>query len=320
MSLKQSERGAALVIVLLLVATLSFVLLSLTTTVTTGVRRGANERARTDMLWRALAAERIALSLLEKASEGGALKSATNEGGLFSQQLALPVERGEAALRFADATRCFNVNSLITEAPPYARQAAQVEEFLFLLEGIGLGGNEAQTVAETVVSFLDAGLGQGAEDNFYTALATPFRTAGGPIASVSELRSMDRITREIYVRLSPFLCAREAGENVEINVNALKPGNAPLIYAVTEGRWPLREIEARIAEKPPGGWEPAAAFWTAAPDGAPPADVLTGVQSTWVEARVLLEADQRFVEETLIIRTPATGEPTLYARVLGGGD
>ncbi|HBS33980.1 MAG TPA: hypothetical protein DEA50_02725, partial [Parvularcula sp.] len=53
------QRGAALVIVLMLVATLSFVMLSITTTVTTGVRRGANERLRTEMLWQAQAAERL---------------------------------------------------------------------------------------------------------------------------------------------------------------------------------------------------------------------------------------------------------------------
>jgi hypothetical protein len=51
---------------------------------------------------------------------------------------------------------------------------------------------------------------------------------------------------------------------------------------------------------------------------------LAGTDPTWIEARLLLEAEQRFVEETLIIAVPASGtggggKPKLYSRVLGGG-
>jgi general secretion pathway protein K len=323
MNVTGKERGAALVIVLLLVATLSFVLLSLTTIVTTGVRRGANERARTEMLWQAVAAERIAMAILEKAAAGGALQSATNEGGLFSQQLALPVERGSAALRFADASRCFNVNALIDNTG--AAVPDEKARFVALLEAIGAGGNEAQAVADAVTDFLDENStveAQGAEDNFYTALTTPFRTAGGPIAAVSELRAVEGVTREVYARIAPFLCARERGQKIEINVNALRPEDAPLIYAITRGTWPLADIRAHIGERPPGGWQPdATPFW--APFANPSGFSLTGaagIRSTWVEARVLLEADQRFVEETLVVETPATGKPSLYVRALGGGE
>lgn len=322
MNARASQRGAALVIVLLLVATLSFVLLSLTTTVTTGVRRGANERARTELLWRALAAERIALSVLDKAIAGGAMTTASSEGGLFSQQLALPIERGEAALRFADASRCFNVNSLIAEQPPYKKIQDSYDEFLALLEAVGAGGNDAEAIASAVTDFLDDNTSpesQGSEDSFYTVLATPFRTAGGPVASISELRAIEGITREAYAQIAPYLCARRAGQRIEINVNALTPEDAPVIYALGKDGWTLDQIRARIAETPPGGWLAAGDLWQASPSGAPPPDVTPALQSTWVEARVLLEADARFVEEALIIATPASGKSSLYSRVLGGG-
>lgn len=316
------QRGAALVIVLLLVATLSFVLLSLTTTVTTGVRRGASERARTEMLWRAVAAERIALSVLEKAASAGALETASNEGGLFSQQLPLPVERGEAALRFADASRCFNVNALLDE--DFALVPEEKQRLTLLLEAIGLGGGESASVADAIADFLDADANQesqGAEDNFYTGLSTPFRTAGGPVAAVSELRAVDGVTREIYARIAPFLCAREPGRKVELNVNAMTPEDAPLIFAATLGDWSVNDVSAHLSQRPPGGWRPdAAAFWSAF--GNPNAINLTGlanVEPTWIETRVLLESGERSMEETLIIEMASGGKPSIYARVLGGG-
>ncbi|MFN0023016.1 MAG: type II secretion system minor pseudopilin GspK [Parvularculaceae bacterium] len=323
---RQRQRGAALIVVLLLAATLSFVLLSITATVTAGVRRGANERARTAMLWRALAAETIAFTLLERAKAGGALAIATNEGGLFTQQLALPIERGEAALRFADASRCFNINSLITEASgSWAVDPDAREELIALAIAIGLGDNEASEIADVIADFLDtdtSNASQGAEDGFYTALTTPFRTAGGPIGSVSELRAMDGITREIYAGLAPYLCARGADEKMQINVNALTPETAPLIHAMTTPPWPVEEVRARIAARPPGGWTPdETAFWEPYTSAGTliPAN-RTGVSPTWVEARLRLEADERIVEETLLIRTPAgAGKVALYGRVLGDG-
>lgn len=325
MTVGSSERGAALVIVLLLVATLSFVLLSLTSIVTTGVRRGASERARTELLWQALAAERVALTVIEKAIAGGVLQSATNEGGLFRQQLALPIERGNAAIRFADASRCFNVNSIIGEAAPYEIQQTEKSEFRALLEAAGLGGNEAQKAADAVADFLDSNASQepqGAEDGFYTGLTTPYRTAGGPVASVSELRAVDGVTRVLYRRIARLLCARAAGKKMDINVNALTPDDAPLIYALTDGQWPLDQVAAQIERTPPGGWQPdASQFWAAFP-GAGQLSLAgrASIQSTWIEARVLLEADQRFVEETLIIEAPSGGDPSLYSRVFGGED
>jgi general secretion pathway protein K len=309
--------------VLLLVATLSFVLLSLTSIVTIGVRRGANERARTEMLWQAVTAERIAMAVIDKAATGGALQSATNEGGLFSQQLALPVERGAAAIRFADATRCFNVNSLLGEDGTVVPE--EKAKLTVLLEAIGLGGNEAQAITDAVSDFLDENTNvesQGAEDNFYTGLTTPFRTAGGPVASVSELRAIDGVTSERYLRIAPFLCARKAGQRVAINVNALTPEDAPLIFAITDGTWPIAEIQAAIAERPPGGWQPdVSAFWA---NFSNPSDIsltdAANTQSSWIEARVLLEAEQRFVEQTLILEVPAEGGPQVFSRVFGGGE
>lgn len=319
------QRGAALVIVLMLVATLSFVMLSITTTVTTGVRRGANERLRTEMLWQAQAAERLALSIVERAASGGALKTASSEGGLFKQQIALPVERGAASLRFADASRCFNVNSIIDGDGKIV--ADEKARFGLLLGAIGLGENKGAAIADAVADFIDRDSSQesqGAEDNFYTGLTTPFRTAGAPIASVSELRAIDGVTKEIYARIAPFLCAREVNKRVEINANALTPDFAPLIYAATDGAWPLEEIRAQISQTPPGGWSPdISAFWQ--PFGNPQGVNLAGLagtEPTFIEARVLLEAEQRFVEETLIIKVPAGaagGEPKVFSRVLGGG-
>ncbi len=194
------QKGAALVIVLLLVATLSFILLSTTSLVTASVNRSASDRARTEMLWRAAAAEVMAKSILEKYLASKPPKMARNDG-VFGGAIEMPFATGKGVMIFADATRCFNVNSLVDAGG--IPVTAEVDNFVSFVTAFGLGEGEARKLGDVIVDFLDTEFQsqpQGAEDNFYTALPTPFRTAQGPIASVSELRAMDGVSRKLYRR------------------------------------------------------------------------------------------------------------------------
>ena len=69
------QKGAALLIVLLMVATLSFIALAATERTTLAAARSLNERVRSESLWYAFGAETLALAALEeahKAREGRA--------------------------------------------------------------------------------------------------------------------------------------------------------------------------------------------------------------------------------------------------------
>jgi general secretion pathway protein K len=301
------EVGAALVIVLLLVATLSFILLSITGIVTASVNRSASDRARAEMLWRAFAAEEIAEAILEKYLATAPVKMAPNEG-VFGAQIDVPFANGTGAIVFNDATRCFNLNTLANGG---ATVATEVDNLTTLLESIGLGGGEARKAAEVVADFIDEDFqpqGQGVEDNFYTALPTPFRTAGGPIASISELRAMDGFNRDLYRRIRPYLCARDTG-GAQINFNFLTEDHAPLVYALQGNPWttPLDAIKAGIKAIPPGGA-------TALPQGFPPMASTSGM----IEARVRLEVNDRTMEETLLFKI-AGADAILVARSFGDG-
>lgn len=309
MSLRErhQQRGAALVVVLLLVATLSFILLSITSIVTASVNRSASDRTRAEMLWRALAAEHIAEAIIEKYLETSPTKMAPNEG-VFGAQIELPFANGKGAIIFNDATRCFDVNTL---APGGAANQANVDNFVTLLESIGLGGGEARKAAEVIADFIDSDFqtqGQGVEDNFYTALPTPFRTAGGPLASISEVRAMDGFNRNLYRRIRPYLCAGEAASG-KVNFNFLTEDHAPLVYAMQGSPWtiPLDDIKAAIKAIPPGGT-------TALPAGVPPMVLTSGM----IEARVRLEVNDRTMEETLLFKI-AGNDAFLVARAFGDG-
>ncbi len=256
----RNERGAALIIVLLLAATLSFIVLALVTAISLSAQRTGGAALRGEILWRAVSAETIAkeaiTEALNAAQSGG--PALTPDHPLFSEQLFIPFTDGAGAIIFADATRCFNLNSLASGAGGQdADEVGPETELAELLKAVGLSDTEASNLANVVKDWIDADDIQsigGAEDSFYTSLPTPYRTGGGPIASVSELRAMQGVTPELYAAVSPLVCALPTSEGSVINVNALSPDQAVLLSGLTEGRLPVRTAEDILRERPPGGW------------------------------------------------------------------
>ena len=313
---RNHEKGAALIVVLLLVATLSFILLSITNTVTASVERSAADRARADIYWRAAAGEQIARKILVRYLEAKPARMAP-DSDIFAGPIETPIEGGKATINFYDATACFNVNSLVAGGPgSYAADAANVPKFVALMEGIGLGTGEARKLADVVTDFIDSDdttSGQGAEDGFYTALPTPYRTSGQLIRSVSELRAMDGVSRSLYQRVRPYLCALDASTPMAVNGNMLRPAQAPLAAALIgpdAGVSPA-DLAAAIEAIPPGGVSSVAEF----PAPLPTVPGISAV-SSHIEVRITLEVNLLTIEEKLLFDATAS-PPRLVARTFG---
>lgn len=321
---RKAEKGAALIVVLLLIATLSFILLSITNVVTAAVRRSAADRARTDFYWRAAAGELVAREILEKYLATNPAKMAPGEG-IFAKPVEVPIEGGKASIGFRDATLCFNVNSLVAGGPgEYAENPPAIEGFTTMLEALGLGSGEADKLADVIVDFMDndaLSRGQGAEDGFYSALPTPYRTSGQLIKSMSELRAMDGVTRSLYRRIRPYLCALDGTSMGTVNINmarrdrsetSLDPAPALLGYFPASAGVTMSELRNLLEAIPPGGladrsvMDPALA---AVPEFA--------LVSDRIEAVITLEVNDLAIEERLLFETKSGTPPKLLARTFG---
>ncbi|MEK7265394.1 MAG: type II secretion system minor pseudopilin GspK [Pseudomonadota bacterium] len=313
---ERREKGAALIVVLLLVATLSFILLSITNVVTSAVKRSAADRARTDFYWRAAAGEQIAKQILEKYLEAPPPKMALGEG-IFAKAIEVPIEGGKASIEFRDATLCFNINSLVTAgAQGYDANPATIPSFVNMLTAIGLGEGEARKISDVIVDYIDndsLSQGQGAEDGFYSALPTPFRTGSQLLSSISELRALDGMSRGRFSRISPYLCAHPTTAPGKVNINMASDAHAPILLALQPAgsTASLTDIKAALGALPPGGLSNVSAL-------TPPLAGITEyvVTSDRVEAKITLEVNDRTIEEKLLfdISTPPV---RLLARTFG---
>jgi general secretion pathway protein K len=308
-----------LVIVLLLAATLSFVMLAITQIVSAGVHRSFNERTRTELIWRAFSAEQLASAILRQAAAAGDAGRTAAYFGLLQKPVRIELPDGEISIRFGDASRCFNVNALaILNSGAAEVNKPALAEFKSLASDLGLSDNEAQQIAEVIIDWIDPDSTQqpqGAEDDFYTALPTPYRTGGAPIAALSEIRAMDRVTREKFGVLAPILCALPSATDAVINLNAATERDIPVIAALVPGGADRGKLRDALQSRPPGGFSDPADFWTTAGVTAPANR--TSLQPSMVEVRALLRLGEQEMEAQMFFDIPSSTGPRLVSREFG---
>ncbi len=250
------QKGAALVIVLMLVATLSFIVLSLAQYTALAAQRGRNANTRHELFWLAVGAEAYGVAAIEAAVEASDGRM-TLQSPLLSNIFDVPLTDGMSEIRVSDHTGCFNVNSLVRAgangATTLNRDAKA--EFMALAEALNVRKGKAIEIASVIVDWIDSDqrteLG-GAEDGLYTALPLPYRTSGVPITDISEIRAMKGVSKETFGLLRPFICAVAPDAPPRMNVNLLEPGHAPLLVSLLRGKIStidaLNIIEARPAD------------------------------------------------------------------------
>ena len=310
MRVPPSERGAALLTVLLLVSVMA------------ALAAGALERLR---LSTALAVNNAALdqarafaigveSLLAlKADDVIALdpERTTLAGGWNGQTRTIPMPGGglvQATIR--DGGNCFNLNSvadgrLLTALTP---RGAGIDQFAALLRLLDVPDVDARRIAEAAGDWVDADMNrsrQGAEDPDYAGGERGYRTGNTLFAEVSELRAVAGMTPEIYARARPWLCALPVAELSPINVNTLSPEQAPLLAMLAPEQIPLDRARQIIASRPASGWSYMIDFWRqpALQQVNLPLDVQTQPQlrTRWFALDMRVELQGAELEETALV-------------------
>jgi len=235
----RSERGAALLLVLLIVALLMTLVLEFDRSVRLEHRAAGNYRDATAAFYLAKAglAEGRMLLLADQLSEKGSDD--------LEEAWALPGETrlggGVMRVSVTDEERFFPVNSLITNNTPNSTRIAQ---FKRLLKSLQIDDGLSDAVMDWIDENDDV-RPDGAESVYYSSLPTPYRAHNGPMDSLEELRLVRGVTDEIYSRLAPHLTAVQPGNN-NINLNTADP----VVLAALDDEMTPDLVQRLITERP----------------------------------------------------------------------
>lgn len=251
-----SERGAALLSVLLLVAVMATVAATTLDRVTLATRLAGN--AATSGQARAWlgTAEQLASTRIEDLL-GADQSQTTLAGGWLGvdRSIALP-DGGIVHVRVEDGSNCFNLNSLVEQ-----REASLVprptggSQFSALMGLLGIPEGEAAGIAVSATAYLaDSGM------------AAPTRDGNDGVVSrlmadPSELRAVHGVSARHYGMLERWICALPTTDLAPINVNTLLAEQAPLLAMLDPIRIDLNRARAQLASRPPQGYGSVLNFW-----------------------------------------------------------
>jgi len=329
-----SERGAALLTVLLLVAVMAVIAATALDRLTLATRIAGSAATVDQGRAYSLAAEQIALRRVADLVGRDPAKL-TLAGDWLGRDFVLPLPGGEGRAKLSDANNCFNLNSLVAETVPgrFSQRSGAMRQFGELMTLLGIDAAEAQAIAGAAADWIDSDSNDGplgAEDNVYRSLPGAYLAANRKMADISELRAVRGVSPKIYARLKPWICVLPVTDPVRLNVNTLAPEQAPLVAMLLPGAMTLADARAALAARPAGGYGSSVRFWeTAALERFdPPTDVAeqAGVTSRWLTLTTNVTMGDGFLTAVSLIDAnggaPSAGQvaPVIVRRDWGESD
>lgn len=213
-----SQRGVALITVLLVVALVTVVCAGLIARQQLAIRATSNQLLARQAMQYALGGEALVQGILARdlrEAEGDPRLPVDHLGEAWARALPIfPVEQGEIAVSIEDLTGRFNLNSLAQNGQV---NVLAVERFRRLLHLLDIDA----PYPERLVDWLDADRepygSQGREDGEYLLQRPAYQAANRAIADVSELRLLLDMQEEHYRLLLPYVAALPAGAPLNVN-------------------------------------------------------------------------------------------------------
>lgn len=247
-----SDRGAALLTVLMIVAVMSVAAVAAVASLSQSVdlTRNASHRAQL----------RLAI---HSVSEFGApvveqVVAQTVNGQLPDDVIPLPFDRGHINLTATDATNCFNLNQIGAVDDGLAE-----EHYQKLLVTLGFFEADARTLSDSLADWIDSDdnpRAYGQESNFYARQDTPYMAANTQLANISELHGIEHYTPEIITRLLPFVCVWPTAKQTPLNIETLSENQASLLVALFSSELSVETAESLVLARPLDGWTSPEAF------------------------------------------------------------
>jgi general secretion pathway protein K len=323
-----SERGAALLAVLVLVAILGAIAAGAFERLRLSTAMAMNGAALDQARAYAVAVEDLlALRIDDLVAESPYVTNLDGDWNGTTKRIPLPGE-GEAEGTIRDASNCFNLNSLVEgdASQGLSPRQAGVEQFVGLMIVTGIAEPLARSIADSAADWLDSGteaIRGGPEDSVYASGQPAYRAGNTLFADESELRAVAGVTPEIYRSLKPYICVLPAAEPSAINVNTLLPWQAPLLAMLAPAQARADRLRGLIASRPPEGWQNTYDFWRGAEVAGIPinADPMSQLQlkSSWFTIDLAVRFADAEIEERALVdaRVPSA---KVVARRWGSGE
>ena len=305
MRLGTTERGVALISVMLIVALATALIYQLMTRHSFVVAKTRQTLYSDQSLMYALGAEAFARQLLAEDWQDESSRELDAFVEPWSQPITpFEIEGGSLEIAIVDLDRHFNLNALAGADP-----AANLERFRILLSA--LGGDPR--LAEVWKDWIDAdreATGFGAEEGAYLMANPPYRTADQLADSTSELRLLEGIDEAGFALIAPYVTVLPITD-LRLNINT---AGAVALQSLSSSLSPAR---AQSLVESPRAYTEAESLAAEVPEFNQSLDAMK-VTSEFFEVHARAEVEGVATDLVSVLhRDPATGLITLLGRDFG---
>ncbi|WP_096740256.1 type II secretion system minor pseudopilin GspK [Pseudoalteromonas atlantica] len=324
---KRESRGAALVIVLFIVALAAILAVEMSANLMVQVQKSTNLQGHQQAKWYAYGGEELAIKALKLSKDDDPDKTSLDQVWATQGDTQYPVDNGTLSGKITDLQACLNLNALGEAPDPNSTSKTNpAHKALFaLLENIeDLPAEESEeAMADSVFDWLDENsitYRSGAEEDEYLSRDYPYMSANSLFASPSELRLVKGFNPLVMEKVLPFVCVIPGSPLLSINVNTLLPEQALILSAMID-ELSLSGAEAVIAARPETGFDSVDEFFSEVQQqGGTNLDSvkeLFSINSEYFKLQTqAIFVDLRFSMTTLL--HAKNGEVTILARKFGG--
>ncbi len=252
-----SERGTALLTVLLLVAVMATVSATALDRLGLATRLAGNARdANQARAWLA-SAELLATTRIEDLRRAQPNK-VTLAGNWLGVPRTIDLPDGtRVSASIGDGGNCFNLNALVRalDEKVLAPRAEGRAEFEALMAAIGIAPANAARIAAGATDYIDdddVPSPGGVEQGGYPAGSRP---ANRMMTDRSELRAIPGVSVADARLLERWTCALPLTGRSPINVNTLRPEEAPLLAMLFQGKLDPARARTALAGRPAAGFD-----------------------------------------------------------------
>lgn len=318
------EDGAALLSILMVVAAMSVAALITMRAISAATQVAQITRDRSDAYWMTRSGEMVGAALIQDlfAATSGNIRETTPGLG---EPLNFPLDRGQITAVVSDATNCFNLNSLAEPATNgWDISDESLADYKRLLTAAGLTEYDADRLGDSLADWIDSDTlprANGAEDAYYSSLDAPYRTAGGPLENIRELRAIGPYSPDTIEMIAQLLCVRPTTEQAPLNVNTLAVEQFPLLPALLSHDIEALGAQRALESRPTTGWDTvqtllnSSEFEDVAPDRFRPGSI--GLQSRYFSADGFVSVSGTVNFFSLLYAIDASGQAQLIWRRYG---
>ena len=322
----RTQRGVALITVLLAIALISIIGVEMSGRLQFQLRRTQAGLLSDQARWISLGAERFAVQVLKQDAKDDPDHSHLGQNWASGEQVFPLDDGGTLKGKITDLHGCFNLNALAGNASENAQQDTLPtrQQFQALLTSLEIDSFEAEQFAAALNDWLDKDdnetEGRGAEDGEYSSHTPPYLPANSLMVSVGELRAVAGSSMKLMETLRPHICVRPQDSSMMVNVNTVSHAN--LFTALFTPHLPLAAAEDLLSARPDNGWESVSAFLQESQlQGITISEALKkqlSVRSSYFELTSVTEYEQAKFKMRAILQRNEDDSWTVISRRFGG--